>query len=92
MSKHGNSLENNKPHHLYQIEDLEEKQVFKYGISDNSIDEDGLSNRVRNQVKLFNRIVGWVRFIGKVLIKNIDGREKAREVEDQYIKRFRDKY
>lgn len=33
MSEHGNSNKNNKPHHLYEIRDSEDDDVFKYGIS-----------------------------------------------------------
>ena len=32
-SKHGNSYENDAPHHLYEIQDKEEDDIFKYGIS-----------------------------------------------------------
>jgi len=55
---HGNSSENDKPHHLYAILDKEENDVFKYGISDNPIDERDSSDRMRNQVNYRNRAVG----------------------------------
>lgn len=45
MSRHGNSLNNPNPHHLYKIIDREDNDVFKYGISDDPIDEDGLSKK-----------------------------------------------
>jgi len=45
MSKHGNSLENVNPHHLYEIRDLAENDVFKYGVSDDPIERDGLSKQ-----------------------------------------------
>ncbi len=90
--KHGNSNKNEKPHHLYEIFDKQKKEVFKYGISSNSIDEDGLSKRVKNQVALFNRLVNWTRFIGKIIIKNITGRIKAKEIEREYIEAFERKH
>lgn len=34
MAKHGNSLDIDKPHHLYEIYDEKEKDTYKYGISD----------------------------------------------------------
>lgn len=92
MSEHGNSLENKNPHHLYEIRDEEEKDIYKYGISDDPIEDDGLSKRLRYQLNLMNRVVGWPRFLGNVLIENIPGRIKAREVEDSYIDRYREKH
>ena len=82
---HGNSYENDKPHHLYAILDEEEKDVFKYGISDNLIDERDSSDRMREQVNYLNRAVGWIRFIAVILIRNIQGRLKARELEEKHI-------
>lgn len=58
MGFHGNSRKNKKAHHLYAIYDKEENDVFKYGISDKSIGEDGYSQRVREQVDYLNRAVG----------------------------------
>ncbi len=82
---HGNSYENDKQHHLYAILDKEENDVFKYGISDNPIDERDSSARMRDQVNFLNRAVGWIRFIAVILIRNIQGRVKARELEDAHI-------
>ena len=39
--------ENQKPHHLYGIVNKEDGDIFKYGISDGEIGEDGLSKRIR---------------------------------------------
>ena len=93
MSKrHRNSHQNEDEHHLYAIWDEEEEDVVKYGISSNSIEEDGLSRRVRSQVNLFNAIVGVVRFFGKILIKGIKGRKKAEEIENEHIDAYEKKY
>lgn len=89
---HGNSLKNPNPHHLYEIEDTEEKTTFKYGISDDPIEADGLSKRLRNQVNFVNLVVGWVRFVGRILVKNITGRQQARQIEDQYIDEYIQKH
>jgi hypothetical protein len=73
MKIHGNSLKNEAPHHLYTIEDTVENDTFKYGVSHDLIEEDGLSKRVRQQVDLLYRAVGFLRFIGRILIFNIPG-------------------
>lgn len=86
---HGNNKNNDADHHLYQIWDTEKEEVFKFGISADEIsEEDDLSGRIRNQLSLFNRIVGYLRFIGKVLLRGIKGRETALEKEDQHISEF----
>jgi hypothetical protein len=77
MLLHGNSNQNSNPHHLYAIYDKEKDEVFKYGISHDLIDADGLSDRLRNQINFMNLVVDWSRFYGKILITNIPGREKA---------------
>lgn len=91
MSTHGNSRTNKKDHHLYQLYDQEEKDIFKYGISDKPIGKDGQSSRMREQANYLNRAVGWLRYIAKVLITGIAGRIKARELEDEYIDAYEKK-
>jgi hypothetical protein len=44
MGFHGNSYQNQELHHLYVIFDGDDDGIYKYGISDDSIDSDGLSN------------------------------------------------
>ena len=85
MPVHGNSRKNNKDHHLYAIFDEENNDLFKYGISDKPIDEDGSSSRMREQVNFLNRAVGWIRYFAQVIISGIKGRAKARDLEDEYI-------
>lgn len=41
MVKYGNSLNNEKVYYFYVIYDCKEKDIFKYGISDKFIGEDG---------------------------------------------------
>jgi len=88
MANHGNSNQNEEPHHLYEIWDKQEEETFKYGISDDPIGDDGLSTRLRQQVDWFNVIAGWFRFIGRILIFNISDRVKAKELEDEYMDAF----
>ncbi|MCW5923788.1 MAG: hypothetical protein KIS77_15690 [Saprospiraceae bacterium] len=75
-------------HHLYAIIDGDDDSIYKYGITDNVIDADGLSDRVREQVDLFNRIAGFPRFYAKILLREIPGRRQAREIERQHIQAF----
>ncbi|MFZ4633588.1 MAG: hypothetical protein ACOYNO_05205 [Saprospiraceae bacterium] len=92
MSNHGNSKKNSNPQHLYAIYDKKENEVFKYGISDKPIDEDGLSNRIREQVTFLNHINGWLRFFAKILLFDIPGKAKASEIETEYIDAFFDEH
>lgn len=93
MSKrHRNSLDNDEPHHLYAINDRKNKDIFKYGISCDPIDEDGLSDRIRSQLSLYNVIAGWARFFAEIILKNIPGRRKTRKLEDQYIDEYKKKH
>lgn len=92
MSPHGNSNQSNKLQHLYEIRDKQENTIFKYGISGGIIDADELSGRIRTQIAILNLAAGWERFYGRILIRNIEGRRKAREIEQQYIEAYQEKY
>jgi hypothetical protein len=63
---HGNSNDNDKPHHLYEIRDGADDDVFKYGISHDPIQSDGLSKRCRDQVHFLNLGVNTIRFFGRI--------------------------
>ena len=90
---HGNNKKNPRKFHLYEIRDTQEDEVYKYGISSDPINEkDQLSKRVRDQVSLFNRVVGFVRFVGKILIRGIIGRRKADEIEEEHIQNYEAQY
>ena len=91
---HRNSHQNEDPHHLYEIYDKQEEETFKYGISSDEIDEegDGLSNRIRRQLNLFNLAAGWLRYFARILIINIPGRKVAEQIEDEFIDSFIDKH
>lgn len=90
---HRNSHQNKTPHHLYEIYDKQEEETFKYGISSDSIDEegDGLSNRIRRQLNIFNLAAGWLRYFARILVKNIPGRKMAEKIEDEFIDNFEEK-
>ena len=89
---HGNSLKNNNPHHLYEIRDKEDGNVFKYGISHDPIDKDGLSKRIRIQLDILNLGADWIRYFARILIKNILGRKKAKKIEREYIDDYEKRY
>jgi hypothetical protein len=71
--------------HLYEIIDKEDEDTFKYGISSDPIGEDGLSDRVREQVTFLNRLFEWARFFGRILIFDIPGKKEARRIEKKHI-------
>ncbi|MFK7933037.1 MAG: hypothetical protein AB8G22_05965 [Saprospiraceae bacterium] len=85
---HGNDKRNSNPHHLYFIGDKKEDDTFKFGISQEEIDEDDLSDRIREQVDYANLIVGWIRFFGKIILRNIPGNARARKIEDEFIQGY----
>ena len=89
---HRNSHKNNEKHHLYIIKDKIGDDVVKYGISADAIEDDGLSNRVRRQLRIYNALVGWKRFYAVIAVKGIKGRKLAEELETHYIKMYREKH
>lgn len=95
MSKkkpHGNSLKNNNPHHVYEIRDKENGDIFKFGISHEPIEEDGLSKRIRVQLDILNLGAGWPRYFARILITDIQGRKKAKRLENEYIEDYVEKH
>ena len=90
-SGHGNKTENPLPHHLYEIIDKTDESVYKYGISSDKIEADGYSNRLRKQVKDGNAFVGWLRFFGRILLRNIPGRKKAKRIEEEFVEAYKEK-
>lgn len=89
MSEHGNSNKNNKPHHLYEIKDSVDDDVFKYGISHDPIGEGGYSNRMKVQVDFLNLGVKWFRFFARILLVDIQGKKEAKRIEKQYIRKYK---
>ena len=83
MQEHGNAKQNNKPHHLYEIVDKTDNDTVKYGIYSDELTSDGFSPRAEKQVKSLNIVVGWLRFFARILLTEITGRVKAKEIENQ---------
>ncbi len=83
---HGNSKANSNLHHLYEIFKRSDRDTFKYGISDDPIEEeDGLSARARDQVEEMNLAAEYNKFSAEILLKDIPGREAALKIERDYI-------
>lgn len=89
---HRNDKRNQDDHHLYGIFDKEREGLYKYGICGRPLNKDGSSPRANEQVKLFNRVVGWARFFAKVLLTKINGRAKADNIEDEHVEAYEKKH
>lgn len=89
---HDNSHLNDKPHHLYEIWDNEEIEVFKFGVSANLIGADGLSKRIRVQLETLNLAANYIRYTAQILLIDIPGRAEAERIERERIESFREKY
>ena len=76
---------------MYEIIDKIDNDVFKYGISSDPIDEDGLSKRLRKQIAFLNLIDNWDRFFGRILLQNIEGRQEAERIETEHIEQYKSK-
>ena len=90
--RHGNSIDNDEPHHLYEIKDVQENDTFKFGISHDPLEADGLSRRLRDQINLYNVVVGFVRFFARILIKNIPNRKEAVRLEKEKIQAYKEEH
>jgi len=86
--KHSNLHENPNVHHLYIIYDFKERIIYKFGISDKPVSKDKSSSRLASQIKLYNRVAGSKRFKGRIISYPVNGRLKARELEDEWILKF----
>jgi len=92
MKPHANSHLNEEYHHLYEIFDTVEGDTYKYGISCEPLYPDGSSPRANRQVREFNRLVGFLRFLAKVVRTGIPGRKRAEEIEQEAISIYEEKY
>lgn len=89
---HGNSNLNEQPHHLYEIHDKEKGELFKYGISHDPIEEDGLSQRIKTQLKYLNLGANWLRYFGRIILQNLPGRRAAKKGEKEHIDAYERKH
>ena len=85
MILHGNSLDNPNLHHLYAIYKKADGDVFKFGISDDPIEVDGLSERVRKQVFEMNRAAEYDKYAAQIMLFDIEGRAEAARIERNFI-------
>ena len=56
----------------------------------NPIDEEGQSNRMKLQVNFLNLGVNWSRFFARILLYDIPDRRKAKSVEKEHIRNYKD--
>ena len=84
---HSNSNQNDKPHHLYEVWDVQEEEVF----SSDPFEADGLSKRIREQIQGMNLAAGWLRYLARILITGIINRLLAKAIEDEHMDAFEDK-
>ena len=89
---HGNDKRNTNLHHLYDIFRNNNRDTFKYGISDDPIDADGLSARARDQLEELNLAAEFHKFDAEILVTSIPGRAEALHVERQYIDAYFDQH
>ena len=90
---HGNTKINDNLHHLYEIFKRIDRVTFKYGISDDPIDEeDGLAARVREQLEEWNMAAEYHKFGAEILLKDIPGRAAALRIERQHIDAYFEKH
>lgn len=68
---HGNSRHNPALHHLYDIFYHADGDIFKYGISADPIDPDGLSARVREQMEEANMAAEFEKYGAEILLTDI---------------------
>ena len=86
---HRNSDDNDELHHLYEIVDKLDNDIFKYGISCDPIGKDGMSKRMRNQLTFINQIDKWTRFFARIIVHDIFGRKEAKRIESEYIQAYK---
>lgn len=89
---HGNNKRNPNPHHLCEIFKNSDRDTFKYVVSDDPIDVDGLSARVRDQLAEMNLAAEYDKFSAEILRTNIPGRAEALREERQYIDAYYEKH
>lgn len=77
---------------MYEIIDKNTDDVFKYGISFGPIAPDGMSKRMREQVRLCNLAADEQRFFARIILTEIEGRRQALHIEKEYIENFRRKH
>lgn len=76
---HGNSNDNDLPHHLYGLVDRVNDAGLKCGISSEVIDEDGTSSRMRVQLNSLNHGAGWLKYFGKIILRGNAGKKQTRQ-------------
>jgi hypothetical protein len=72
-------------HHIYKIIETELEEVYKYGRSQRRLNHDATSPRANEQMNLYNRLAGWLKYIASILKKDIKNKQEAKNIENEYI-------
>jgi len=89
---HGNSKKSKKKQHIYEIIDGDmNDSTVKYGLSGAKLNKNGTSPRANQQVNELNKWENIKRFFAKILMIDIDDREKALRFETDFVKDYKSK-
>ena len=90
---HGNSKASSKAQHAYDIIDNETGTRVKTGVSSGRIRKDGKSYRAEQQVRKWNKEVGYEKYESEIYYKEPAGehaRDKIYQVEKKHADEIRD--
>ena len=83
----GRALNRRHISHFYK------KCLYLHGISSGPISKkDGMSKRIRVQLRFANLIDNWARFFTRILIHDIPGRKEAKRLESEHIQAYKEKH
>jgi URI fold toxin 2 len=85
---HANSHENLDLHFLYEILDNLRQDTYKYGISSDELKAGNTSEYLEKQLKMLNSAAEMDRYDAEILLRDIIGRLKAKQIEDKYMLRY----
>jgi len=86
VDPHGNSLNNTKPHHVYEIIDNVTGRRVKTGVSGQPLNQDGSSPRANRQVNALNKKYSAPkRFSATVIAKELPNRRAALATEQHEV-------
>ncbi|MES2701538.1 MAG: RHS repeat-associated core domain-containing protein [Bacteroidota bacterium] len=84
---HGNSKLSPKPQHLYEMSNDRTGQLLEYGLSGQELKENGTSPRVDQKIR--EKYNGNKDISGKVIEKDVPGRESGLQKEKDYVNQYK---
>ncbi|MCV2885502.1 hypothetical protein OE749_12430 [Aestuariibacter sp. AA17] len=82
---HGNSKNSGKRQHLYRIDDVQDFDIYKYGISGGALNKNGSSKRANAQVNKLNKKVRAKRYVSVVMFSDLPNRLAALAAEKALV-------